>query len=153
MLRPLKRPILRKKEERSQIKAIHLRGPSPAIMLVAERRAESQFCRQLPSSKWERSHHHVDVRVTYEIVEDGFVAIHGVKVLVNSKWVCFFNRSTGQIGDIIGLVGTKRNPQFIYLTENGLAEFVEAIGRVEDSLAIPRLTRLGPEIFPRRKSG
>lgn len=152
MLQRTKGPSLRKRRGNSSVKCVHLCGSDPAITNVAERRAGNAYCRQRPRSMADLGKKS-RVRVTYEVADDGFVVVHRVYVLIGKEWVCFFDRNTGRDNVFTGRGKEYSAPEFVYLTTQKLMGIIEAVGRIEDSIAVNRLTRLGPEVFQKKKSG
>lgn len=145
MLKRTKGPAIRKQNERSRVKTVYLQGFETAITQVAEKRVQSPHCKQRPRTM-DLFPQKAEMRVTYQVTDDGFITIWRIYVHIGSEWTCFYDEETRRIGTTAGK-GNESHPEFIYLISDRLNTFIEVIGKIEDRLAAKQLVRNKPDVF------
>lgn len=135
-----------KAAEREAIhKIVHLNGSLRLITELAQRRLEDPKCQQSPRQPFTAIY---NVRVRYEVLQDGEIDISTVEVAFErDRWTCFFDIWDGKCGVVHH--EHDRDAKSYYLP--GADDIVAVIRRYEDRQIIRRLARQGPKAFPRTK--
>lgn len=124
---------------------VYLRGNDYRIGEVIEQRRGNPLCFQEPRSSVSLPDEY-RIRVRYGICSEG-VFVHRIDIQLGSKWSCFFCNDGRD-----GVRGSHRIFRY-FLHQKDHEVFIAPIARFEEKRELKRLAKIGPSVFPRRRSG